>query len=54
MINLAGALSHGRAALIAGDAMGHDQQAAAAMTQLRTVAHALGDLDLPSRSAAAH
>ena len=41
------ALPGGRAGLIAGDAMGHDQQAAAAMTQLRAVAHALGDLDLP-------
>ena len=40
-------LPGGRAGLIAGDAMGHDQQAAAAMTQLRAAAHALGDLDLP-------
>jgi serine phosphatase RsbU (regulator of sigma subunit) len=42
------ALPGGRAGLIAGDAMGHDQQAAAAMTQLRAVAHALSDLDLPA------
>ncbi len=41
------ALPGGRAGLIAGDAMGHDEQAAAAMTQLRAAAHALGDLDLP-------
>jgi len=41
------ALPGGRTGLIVGDAMGHDQQAAAAMTQLRAAAHALGDLDLP-------
>jgi hypothetical protein len=41
------ALPGGRAGLIAGDAMGHDQRAAAAMTQLRAAAHALADLDLP-------
>lgn len=40
-------LPGGRAGLICGDAMGHDQQAAAAMTQLRAAAHALADLDLP-------
>jgi hypothetical protein len=40
-------LPGGRAGLIAGDAMGHDQHAAAAMTQLRAAAHALAELDLP-------
>jgi serine phosphatase RsbU (regulator of sigma subunit) len=40
-------LPGGRAGLIAGDAMGHDQHAAAAMTQLRAAAHALADLGLP-------
>jgi Stage II sporulation protein E (SpoIIE)/GAF domain len=40
-------LSGGRAALVVGDAMGHGPEAAAAMVQLRTAAHALADLDLP-------
>jgi hypothetical protein len=40
-------LSGGRIGLIIGDAMGHDQSAAAAMMQLRAAAHALAELDLP-------
>lgn len=40
-------LSGGRVGLIIGDAMGHDQSAAAAMMQLRAAAHALAELDLP-------
>ena len=35
-----------RMALVIGDAMGHDTQAAAAMVQLRTAAHTLADLDM--------
>ena len=41
------ALPGGRTGLIVGDAMGHDQSAAAAMLQLRAAAHALAGLDLP-------
>jgi serine phosphatase RsbU (regulator of sigma subunit) len=41
------ALPGGRAGLITGDAMGHDQHAAAAMAQLRAAAHALAELGLP-------
>jgi hypothetical protein len=41
------ALPGGRIGLITGDAMGHDQHAAAAMTQLRAAAHALAGLGLP-------
>jgi len=41
------ALPGGRIGLIIGDAMGHDQSAAAAMMQLRSAAHALAELDLP-------
>jgi len=40
-------LPGGRVGLIIGDAMGHDQSAAAAMMQLRAAAHALAELDLP-------
>jgi serine phosphatase RsbU (regulator of sigma subunit) len=40
-------LPSGRSGLIVGDVMGHDEHAAAAMTQLRAVAHALAELDLP-------
>jgi serine phosphatase RsbU (regulator of sigma subunit) len=40
-------LPGGRAALIVGDAMGHGPEAAAAMVQLRTAAHALASLELP-------
>ncbi len=47
------ALPGGRAALIVGDAMGHDPEAAAVMVQLRTAAHALAELDLASRRPAA-
>jgi hypothetical protein len=41
-------LPGGRAALIVGDAMGHGPEAAAVMVQLRTAAHTLADMDLPS------
>jgi GAF domain-containing protein len=40
-------LPGGRAALIVGDAMGHGPEAAAAMVQLRTAAHALAGVELP-------
>jgi len=40
-------LPAGRTGLIIGDVMGHGTEASAAMAQLRTVAHALADLDLP-------
>jgi serine phosphatase RsbU (regulator of sigma subunit) len=41
------ALPGGRAVLVVGDAMGHGPEAAAAMTQLRSAAHALAGLELP-------
>lgn len=41
------ALSGRRAALIVGDAMGHGPEAAAAMVQLRTAAHALAAVEIP-------
>ena len=40
-------LPGGRAAMVVGDAMGHGPEAAAAMVQLRTAAHALAGLELP-------
>lgn len=43
------ALPEGRTVVIVGDAMGHGPEAAAAMAQLRTAAHALADLALPPR-----
>jgi GAF domain-containing protein len=43
------ALAEGRTVIIVGDAMGHGPEAAAAMAQLRTAAHALADLALPPR-----
>jgi serine phosphatase RsbU (regulator of sigma subunit) len=41
-------LPDGRAALIVGDAMGHGPEAAAVMVQLRTAAHTLAGLGLPT------
>lgn len=41
------ALPDGRTATVVGDAMGHGPEAAAAMSQLRTAAHVLADLELP-------
>jgi serine phosphatase RsbU (regulator of sigma subunit) len=43
------ALPEGRAVVIVGDAMGHGPEAAAAMAQLRTAAHALADQALAPR-----
>ena len=41
------ALPDGRTAIVVGDAMGHGPEAAAAMSQLRTAARVLADLELP-------